>query len=188
MESTTHKQLAQSATQKQNAANLKIGAISRELEGVSDEDSTKKAGLKNKILSLQNQSQGHAQAAGEHRGEAIRAEIKENDAKFKEAEAEQKTLQKEETKQQKKLEEKLEEKAAKKSEKASESGDLNKDFGDELLFLNDERDFSPVATEDVIDFTIANPVKQETQSAADPAKASEDEKLIKSVGASATGT
>lgn len=190
MESTTHKQLAQSATAKGGQLNAKAAMYSRELDSVGEEDYDKKNSLKGKILSLQSQSANFSAEASEHRSDALSAEIKENDAKFKEIEKEAEEVQKQENKQQQKLEKELEEKATKgANEKGVKDSKLDNDFGEELLFLNEDRDFSPVATEDVVDFTIANPVqKNEAQAAIDPAKPNEEEKLIKGAGAAATGT
>jgi hypothetical protein len=188
MESTTHKQLANSAQSKANQTSVKIGAVSRELDNVSEEDTAKKSGLQNRIQSLQNQAQGYQVEAGDHRSEATRAEIKENDKAFKELEAEQQAIEKEEAKTQQKIEKEAEEKALKAEKNQAKDASLNNDFGDELLFLSDANDFSPVATEDVIDFTVAKPEQAETQEIENNTKNNEEENLIKGAGAAATGS
>lgn len=193
MDSTSSKQLAQAASQKQSQANAKVALLDNELHYVSDEDTAKKSGLKSKILSLRQSSQTYAAEASQHRSDAVRAEIKENDAAFKEIDKEQEEIRKAEAKEEQKTAKELEEKAKEKSLKNLDSDDLDKDFGDELLFLSDDNDFSSItATEDVIDFAVASPVQDKSSVGAvagQPAKNGEEEELIKgATGASASST
>ena len=181
MDHATSKQLAQSATQKQGLANSKAAMYSREMDSLSEGDHAKRNDLKGKIISLQNQSQTYAMQASEYRTEATRAELKENDKAFKELEEEQQKVQKEEEKLQKKIQEESDEKA--KTSKLDGQKTIKEDSADDLLFLNEDRDFNPIAT-DIVDFTVVKPAQEQGQATDSSKKDSEEEKLIKGVGAS----
>lgn len=185
MESTTHKQLAQTATQNANQANIKASTYNRELDSLGEDDGSKQNSLKSKILSLQNEAQGyHAEAAG-HRADASSAEMKENIEVFKEIEKEQETIQKEQQKQEEKLEKESEEKNKPKESKFNFDGKANSN--DDLLFLSEGRDIGRKSTEDIVAFT-ATPVKTKDQAIDSGTKNTKDEELIKGAGAAATGS
>jgi hypothetical protein len=185
MESTTHKQLAQSATQNANQANIKASTYNRELDSLGEDDGSKQNSLKSKILSLQNEAQGyHAEAAG-HRADASSAEIKENVEAFKEIEKEQHDIQKEQQKQEEKLEKESEEKSKPKESKFSFDGKANS--SDDLLFLNESRDIGSKVTGDKVAFT-TTPTQAKDQAIDSGAKSTKDEESIKGAGAAATGS
>ncbi len=186
MESTTHKQLAQSASQKANQVGTKASFAQRELDSLGEDDEGKRAGLKNRILSLQSQSTGYAAQAADHRSDAVRSELKESKEAFDKIEEEQEEVRKQEAKNQQKLEAEAEKKANLKSEKNGIAPELKEDFGEELFALGDNVDTSYAhVVEDIVDFSVANPTTATNDDLAKTKKPEEEE--IKAInGSSAT--
>lgn len=186
MSSADLKQQANAARAKEQQMIGKIGMEQSKLNGLDPEDSLKISTMQNKIEGLKANYIGARTETttldNEARAESSREAKEEIETRNKEQEA----VLKEEIKNQQKIEKDLAEKAELTGKDSY--GNKAEDFGDDLKFLNDDRDFNPNIAEDVVDFSTANPASANDNQAIDGStKSSEDEKQIKATGASAAG-
>ena len=192
---TTHNQQAQQANSRANQLRQQRSSYSMQLSTADSEDYEKQSELKGKIAALGVQVTNFQTVSTEQKQLATQARIKENDEAIKAENQEQEKILEEQQKEQQKAEQVRDEKSAKLAEKkkAEINAELNGGSDQDLLFVNleGEDSYRPTAPQDVVEFTTAKPEQQDAlanENNSNNKQGEEEQKEIKSVNASATGS